>query len=266
MAATACIHLTARSAPRRIDCSTREIASWLWPRLREAFPRALAAVVMPDHVHIVTPFADRTLVDLARVLGNCARGPAGVNALRWMPADAPSRFDDPIKIARNVRYVALNPVRAGLVSDPLSWLWSTHRDVVGATVDPWVTEERLAAALGWSHRHLAEDWHAYVTKDAGAPPTPPPRAFEADVGEAPLSWIATAASSATRSELRDISRRSRARTLFLALSRRAGWRSPSLVAARCNITERAVRKAWAHPPPAGLDAALLCLGDSRLRV
>ncbi len=220
---------------------------------------------MPDHVHIVTPATDGASVDLMRVLGNCSRSPGLVNALRWMLADAPSRFDDPIKIARNVRYVALNPVRAGLARDPLSWLWSTHRDVVGATVDPWVTQERLATALGWSKRRVAEAWHAYVTKEAGEPPTPPPARFEADVGEAPLSWIATAASSATRSDLRDITRRSRARTLFLALSRKAGWRSPSLVAARCNLTDRAVRKAWAHPPPAGLEAGLLCLGDSRLR-
>jgi hypothetical protein len=45
------------------------------------------------------------------------------------------------KLARQVRYIVLNPCRDRIVGDPLSWMWSTQRDVMGATVQPWVTRD-----------------------------------------------------------------------------------------------------------------------------
>jgi REP element-mobilizing transposase RayT len=44
-----------------------------------------------------------------------------------------------------IRYIHLNPVRAGLVTDPGSYVWSSHRDYVGTCRTPWVY---TAFALG----------------------------------------------------------------------------------------------------------------------
>lgn len=265
------LHLAARAYHAPVPITTHEIASWLWPRLREAFPRALAAVLMPDHFHVVIHAADpaKTRIDLARVLGNCARGRGPVSEVGWVPSGTPSPFSGADKLARNVRYVALNPVRARLVDDPLSWVWSTHRDVQGGVVDPWVTPERLGRALGWPASRVTRDWHAYVSLDAGRASSPRavPFSHRPDLpdGEVPLSWVAAAAAAATRGRPDDIRERGETRALFLALAKAAGWCWPSVVANRCGITARAVQRAWRLPSPGSLAAGLLCLGDARLR-
>ena len=38
-----------------------------------------------------------------------------------------------------IRYIHLNPVRAGLVADPIEHPWSSHRNYLGTAVEPWVT-------------------------------------------------------------------------------------------------------------------------------
>lgn len=263
-------HLAARVVRGSAPASSYEVGAWLWPRMRETFPKALGAVLMPDHAHVVGEGdAQEARVALARVLGNCARGPHPVATLRWTLSDDPSSFTDTLKVSRNVRYVALNPVRAGLVDDPLEWTWSTHRDLVGAVADPWVTSDRLARALGWSTRRVQSEWHTHVSRDGGRATSPQPTPFEPHLGEldgeAPLSWIAAAAAAATRGHPNDIKKRGPTRAIYLALTQQAGWRSTSLIAERCDMTTRAVRAAWAQPHPPGLQAALLCLGDPRLR-
>ena len=51
------------------------VAPWLWERLRIVYPDALAATLMPDHPHIVTPFDDLgvTVQRLNRLLGQLGR-------------------------------------------------------------------------------------------------------------------------------------------------------------------------------------------------
>lgn len=44
------------------------------------------------------------------------------------------RDDD--HLLRAIRYVAMNPVRAGIVDRPEDWPWSTYRQLIGLT-EPW---------------------------------------------------------------------------------------------------------------------------------
>src|SRR5689334_7897481 len=57
-----------------------------------------------------------------------------------------------------MRYIELNPVRAGMVSRPDDYLWSSHSANVGGTPDPLVTSHELYEALGVT---AAERQHAY---------------------------------------------------------------------------------------------------------
>ena len=50
-------------------------------------------------------------------------------------ASARSDRDQP-HLLEAIRYVALNPVRAGLVASAADWPWSTYGQLVG-TVEPW---------------------------------------------------------------------------------------------------------------------------------
>jgi putative transposase len=57
------------------------------------------------------------------------------------------------------RYLALNPVRAGLCKSPLEWPWSSYAAVAGAASPPsFLAAERLLAHFGadrdWARRTL----------------------------------------------------------------------------------------------------------------
>lgn len=131
-------HHTFRSRPHALLFTDWEEAEYLWTALVGAAPGLAAACLMPDHGHLLHPTRD-----LRRRLGavlsgyiqwrNHRRGSSGP-VLR--PIDVGHPIPGELKRRRNVRYVHLNPCRAGLVTDPLAWPFSTHRDATGLVVVP----------------------------------------------------------------------------------------------------------------------------------
>jgi REP element-mobilizing transposase RayT len=47
-----------------------------------------------------------------------------------------------------VRYIHLNPVRAGIVSDPSQYRWSSHAAYFGGTSPRWLTSKKVLLAFG----------------------------------------------------------------------------------------------------------------------
>ena len=244
------LHLTAR-AVHGFPLSDPRIARSLWSALRRSFPDTLACCLMGNHLHLLCPGeADRVVRALRRVLA-ARPGVWLVSAPKALP---PTRD----KIRRELRYILLNPCRAALTDDPLAWSWSTHRDVLGVVLDPWVPAERLAW-LG-----SPAELHAYVSADpsVSVQGTPPPR-FEGDGWPVPLGWVAEAALSSTRSPVSTLRRRSLARRVFLQLARVEGWDRPRELAPLCGIDRRSVHRAWGAPEV--WRPARRALHDSRLR-
>lgn len=263
-------HLVAHAAKLPIQLTDYEVASWLWPRMQRRFPVALACVLMPDHLHLLTPTPceEAARHELALLIGSMGRSGGERGRIRFDRIPPCLLDDDPAKLTRQTRYIALNPQRAGLVDDPLAWLWSTHRDVVGTVARPWVTADRLAADLGRSPDGFARDWHRYVTREDGVPiaaqtfPVPAaPTSFTAH----PLEDVASAVARSMRARVSDIQKRGPVRSLFLVVAPLVGWTSSSLLASYCDVTTRAIQKSFHRPPPVAIDAALLCLGARDLR-
>jgi hypothetical protein len=261
-------HVVIHVRRSRISLVEHDVASWLWGRLRRAFPDALSAGLMPDHVHVFTPARDE---DDARLRLSCVcnglRRTRGRGALiTWDPASAEEVSDDPQKVGRQVRYVALNPCREKLVADPLSWIWSTHRDLVGAVLDPWVPVERLARALRCRSRDFPQRHHQYVSADPSACVSGtafPLAAAPSEFATVALGDVLAAALAATRSAPAALARPSEARRVALALAEALGWRDRALLARICDISPRTARW-YAQLEPPDLRAALLCAGDARL--
>ncbi len=231
-------------------------AEWLWAGLRRAFPDALAACLMPDHFHLIAPLAEDDR--LARVLQHHTRRFGGPG---WRSAPTLEPIADVGKLARQIRYVALNPCRAALTRDPASWLWSTHRDLIGAVAQPWVTPDPVAAALGRRAAGFAGWMHSYVTGD----PSVDPRA--ADLPRLPAGFEASldAIGRAARVAARDtVCRPSKqTRKLFLAVARRV--RHPVKAAARhLGVPLRKAYRWSASVPEHVIEATLLCLAHPRL--
>jgi len=261
-------HVTARLPREAPSLVSEVIACWLWAHAREAFPEAIAAVLMPSHPHLVVATTDVEEVKrrLGRLLGQLRRrfgigAPLGrdVSASVILAGD---------KLERQVRYVLLNPCRDRLVRCPLAWPWTTHRDVVGAIVDPWVTAPRLATALGFPARDFVARHHAYVSGDPSAQVEGTALPVVASSTRMPtygLRAIADATIAATRLPFPAIRQRGLARNLFVSLAYDQGWDHPTKLAEVCGCEARAIRRLATSVDGPALAAARLCLGDVRLR-
>ncbi|MEW5701805.1 MAG: transposase [Candidatus Zixiibacteriota bacterium] len=132
-----------------LDAARRRLHLELW-----------AYVIMPEHVHLLLmprenaysmaeilkrvkgPFAKR-LIDIWRAdddprLGQLRiDGPSGPSIRVW---ERGGGFDRNLysheRIRRAVEYIEWNPVRRGLVSDPMDWVWSSARARSGITDVP----------------------------------------------------------------------------------------------------------------------------------
>jgi hypothetical protein len=241
-----------------------ELGNRLWGCLRRAFPDALAVTVMPDHVHVILFVSD---VQAAHrrfrfALGGFAWGRGPI----WEPIPPPKILPDVGKLRSDLRYVALNPCRRHYVADPLEWPWSTHRDLMGCAVDPWIQPERLAPLVRQRVVGFRESWHGYVSRDRDVRPegTPAPELVPAcETPAFSLDEIRRASVSARRCAPGDAGRQGATRDLFLALSRHQGWTSRSAVAVACGASTRTVRRARPVKTET-LEAARRCLGDPRL--
>ena len=61
-----------------------------------------------------------------------------------------------------VRYIHLNPVRAGLVSDPAAYPWSSHRVYLGLSQADWVTTEFAFRLLANRPDHAATRYRELI--------------------------------------------------------------------------------------------------------
>jgi hypothetical protein len=261
------VHVVVRSERCVVPLVSPVVAPWLWTRLRRAFALAIAATLMTDHIHVVTPERDES--EARRKLGaitsalSRSKNPAAANT--WQPAATKDVTADPQKVARHVRYVALNPPRRGLAKCPLEWVWTTHRDVMGAVTDPWVSPERVAAALRRPMDGFRAWLHDYVSGDSSTRPdgTPLPRVHDGHGALYSRLEALEAASACVRGDLTAVSRKGPSREQFLALAKRAGW-APKSLAAACGVSAQTVRRYFREPVEVA-PATLACLGDPRLR-
>lgn len=130
-------HHAAKTLDHRLAFATWEEGCQLWEVVVRASPGLVSLCVMPDHIHVLTP--EDVRVSLAAALSGFARWRnhrRGERGPMWCPLPEPSPVVGDLKIRRNIRYIHLNPCRAGLVSDPLAWPLSTHADAVGLSLRP----------------------------------------------------------------------------------------------------------------------------------
>jgi REP element-mobilizing transposase RayT len=147
-------HLTVRAIPGTLVFLTWSEARVLWDALVTRLAHLRNLALMPDHVHALvdapTPAWGRALSAYAR-WRNASRGTRGAV---WQASAVPEALPNADHARRTVRYVHLNPCRAGLVADPLAWPFSTHRDCVGLTLLP--ARNRMADPPAF---------HTYVSSD-----------------------------------------------------------------------------------------------------
>ena len=127
---------------------------------------------MSNHLHLALQVADTPL-------GPIVRRVAGVYARRIQQRLATTghlferRYrsvlvDADAHLLRLVRYIHLNPLRAGLVADPAEYPWSGHRAYLGLASVPWLTTDFTLRLLG-SHRARARLAYSRLIAAGGGP-------------------------------------------------------------------------------------------------
>jgi len=69
------------------------------------------------------------------------------------------------------RYVVLNPIRAGMVSDMLDWKWSSYLAMIGGvTCSEWLERDWILNYFGSSRKVAVINYENFVREGVGLPP------------------------------------------------------------------------------------------------
>ena len=243
----------------------RNPTAWLWEHLSQGFPDALFAVLLPRRVLLVLP-PDQPEERRRALSGTLSwvKRRFGLRAGQWGRVRPGRPLEDAVELGRIIQRCALAPVRLGLVADPLEWTWSTHRDLVGAVAEPWVTPDRLAAAMARPVEGFVEGFQIEVSGRLDHGPTPAP--LRLALGQPlPLETVERAAEIATRGARGAVHRVGLARTLFVHLAVAHGHSDRVELADTVGVTPRAIGHILHRGvSPVAFEAGRACLADPRL--
>lgn len=182
----------------------------LWDRIAQRLPGTRAVVLMPDHVHVLATSADpRPFDDGLRAYALWRNRSRGEHGPVWQPHPPVETLANATHHRRSVRYLHLNPCRAGLADCPAAWPLSTHRELLGLAGTAIRERDRDPVAF-----------HAYVSGD----PSVHVQGSEYPGGRLctdrpDLDALAAAVSEWARAPLSSLRQRGRARRTFIGAAR-----------------------------------------------
>jgi REP element-mobilizing transposase RayT len=240
---------------------------------------------MTNHIHVLVQISDAPLGQLIlRIASQYARAVQ-------MRLDTTGHLferryhavlvDADVYLMTLVRYIHLNPVRAGLVTDPAAYPWSSHRVYLGVCQRDWVTTGSTLRMLGNQPNHAASRYRELMGSSEPcrwgtgelAPHRDEPQVIGSDAFVAKIKSLEYGAHSNQRLDdlIRGCSERfqvtpaalaSRSRAPSLAIPR--AWigheASAGRIASICEVARRlgrsesAIRYLMQHHAPAGREA------------
>ena len=107
------------------------------------------------------------------------------------------------------RYIVLNPVRAGIVSGPDDWEWSSYQSMMGTAPAPsWLTTDWLLACFGTDVSAARQGYHGFIMAGIGEDSPLKNVCFQCILGsEAFIAQHRKAAEEAVSSETARVQRR-----------------------------------------------------------
>jgi putative transposase len=143
---------------------------YLWTLLlaaRGAGCAVHAYALMPNHVHLLlTPKAAGCASAMMHAVGsryvryfNDRHDRSGT---LWEGRFRSFAIDSDRYLMECMRYIELNPVRAGMVDDPADFRWSSYRRNAHGTRDPLVSEHQLFSALAVDDEDQRELYRGFV--------------------------------------------------------------------------------------------------------
>jgi REP element-mobilizing transposase RayT len=107
---------------------------------------------MSNHIHMLVQVSSRPLGDaIMRIAGRYARAAQSnieTTGHLFERRHHAALVDEDRYLVTLIRYIHQNPVRAGLVDDPLDYPWSSHHNYLGRPDPDWVTTRFALGVLG----------------------------------------------------------------------------------------------------------------------
>jgi putative transposase len=149
-------HVVARgNAQQRIFLSDRDRALYL-SLLARVITRhrwmCLAYCLMDNHVHLLLETPEANLgTGMGALQGQYAqtfnkRQKRSGHVFQGRFHSVVIRTDE--QLLQTARYIAMNPVEAGMCAAPRDWPWSSHAAVVGGSAPAWLDAGRLLGYFG----------------------------------------------------------------------------------------------------------------------
>ncbi len=129
-----------------------------------------AYCLMTNHVHLLLDPGEaitglgqmmKTLAARATRYRNKLEGRSGT---LWESRYKSSPVQTDLYLLACIRYIELNPVRAAMVSDPNSYLWSSYRQRVGVDGDNWIDYDPCYLGLGETDPERRQQYRRFVFK------------------------------------------------------------------------------------------------------
>ena len=126
-----------------------------------------AWVLMDNHVHLLaTPAGEGGLSRFMQKLGAAYVGWYNHRHRRtgtlWEGRYRSGLIDADSRLLACIRYIELNPVRAGMVESPADWRWSSARHHLGLEVSPLLTEHSIFWTLGNTPFEREARWREFL--------------------------------------------------------------------------------------------------------
>ena len=129
--------------------------------------------VLPTHYHVLIRTTSRplwrSLVTVQVRYSKSVNRRHRVRGPVWQSRYKAKLVEDQRYFDQLVVYVHLNPVAAGLVSDPGEWPWSGHREIVKRSKDPLVDIDEVLQGFG-NERRAARRRYVSVLRAGGQQP------------------------------------------------------------------------------------------------
>ena len=132
-----------------------------------------AYVLMTNHVHLLaTPAAGDALSRMMQALGRNYVGwfnhRHGRSGTLWEGRFRSGLVEGDAHLLGCMRYIELNPVRAGIVRAPADYRWSSARHHLGLGADPLLTDHALFWSLGNTPFEREAAWREFLGQPVAA--------------------------------------------------------------------------------------------------
>ena len=151
-------------------CDHETYLAGLRRTVRDMRWRCLAYCLMGNHVHLVietvTPNLGRGMHRLHGRYAQTFNGRHDRVGHLFQGRYGSVRMASDAQLLQTVRYVARNPLEAGLCTSMCDWPWSSHASLLSGTGPGWVDAARVLSFFGAGGGEPRERYRAFV--EAGA--------------------------------------------------------------------------------------------------